>query len=153
MPLLATINVQKIIGGVGTVTASGVYELAVIDGGLDPDYYKHSATGSPTFLPNVLWRPHWNGSTETRIKIDAWYEGTGPYEIFLKDSAGIWVVSFTDGDNGGEGTVVITGAPITPDKPTTPGPSHQGVDIRLGWPQLTWQAVLPTISSSNFNSR
>ncbi len=140
MPIIATINVQKDINGVGIVTASGAFELAVIDGGEDPDYYRHTATGSPTFLPNVLWRPHWNSSTETRIKISAWYEGTGPYEIFIKTVAGIWVTSFVNGDNGGTGTVIITDAPIPPEKPTTPGPSHQGIDIRLGYPNLSWQA-------------
>ncbi len=140
MALEATINVQKDINGVGIVTASGVYELETIPGGMNPDYYKHAATGAPTFLPNILWRPHWSSSTETRIKINAWFEETGPYEIFIKTVTGIWVTSFTNGDNGGTGTVIITGAPILPSEPTTPGPSHQGTDIRLSWPQLTWQA-------------
>jgi len=122
---------------VGVVSASGAFELEVIPDGVNPDYYKHTAVDP---LPGILWRPHWSSSTETLIIIEAWSGGTGPYTIFEKVVSGIWVTSFTDGDYGGTGTVVITNAPSGPAKATSPTPSHQAVDIILGYGNLSWQA-------------
>ena len=40
----------------------------------------------------------------------------------------------------GSGTFLITGAPVPPNKPVSPEPSNEGIDIKLGWPTLTWEA-------------